>query len=842
VELLETVRIGEATVDLVEGRIELPGGVRTLSPIEVRLISFLASRRGTTLSREVLLAEVWGYAPQVESRAVDHAIVRLRRKLEPDPARPQWITSRRGGGYRLEPQQVRPSTTLEVSSSFIGRGHELARITDTLAQHRVVALVGLGGMGKTRLALQIARSWQDRGGEVVLIGLGGASSARDALGRVAATLGVEPARVVDALEGRPEALCVLDEIEGLEDADLAWLRSAQAPRFLLTSLRPSGLASATVEIGSLSLDDAAALLIERAPVPLARQDADLLADALQGVPFALELAARWLAVATPADVLHRLDVLRGGATGRHESVGAALAGSWDLLSAQARSTLGLAAQFTGAFSISDLEGLVGGEVLPIAVELQARGWLYRSGSKLAMYTVIRHFLRQQGALPEDGVERLGAWLLSWAPRAHRSQNARWDAQLHERLESADADLRRVVSQVRDPDVTMPLLAVLSSRIGGATLAELEQVAPQVGPRSPWAADLHLLRGVALTGSGDLPAARQAMEEARRALPFNHGRDRGLGGSIDQLLASVLMDLGDTATATALLQQAIAAMTEIGDGPRAGRARATLGMLVVRSDVDAGIALMLDALRDLAPVGNPVSIGIIHTNIGAYSRDPARRRDHTQRGEALLRSVGATRWLASVLINRAIQLMDTDEVDEARALVEEAREIARTLGRREDMWRATLLLSGLHLYQGSYAESLDLAFSAQAGLRQIGALSSLAIADTVVALAELALGRPDRAIRGFEAAMEGKSRTSAGGGTDRRAQAGLALARLAHGQLEEARALLPQLGEAYQRIVEPLFDGEPVPPADPGAPADVRLITRLARLIEARLTAHPASST
>jgi Transcriptional regulatory protein, C terminal len=64
---------------------------------------------GAVVDRRRLLHAVWGYAPKVVSRAVDHTVYRLRRKIESDPAAPRWLTSQRAGGYRLEPESEHPT-------------------------------------------------------------------------------------------------------------------------------------------------------------------------------------------------------------------------------------------------------------------------------------------------------------------------------------------------------------------------------------------------------------------------------------------------------------------------------------------------------------------------------------------------------------------------------------------------------------------------------------------------------------------------------------------------------------------------------------------------------------
>ena len=70
-------------------------------------IRYLAERREKVVHREELLKEVWGYVDtNVTTRSVDHAIVRLRKKIEPDPHHPEFIRTVHGDGYCLSAAQV----------------------------------------------------------------------------------------------------------------------------------------------------------------------------------------------------------------------------------------------------------------------------------------------------------------------------------------------------------------------------------------------------------------------------------------------------------------------------------------------------------------------------------------------------------------------------------------------------------------------------------------------------------------------------------------------------------------------------------------------------------------
>ena len=94
-------RVGDVTVDL-DRRVVIHGGTEVaLSPKALELLIALHARRDKVVSRHDLLRQVWGYDESVTTRTVDAHVVELRRKLERDPANPQYILTARKVGYRL---------------------------------------------------------------------------------------------------------------------------------------------------------------------------------------------------------------------------------------------------------------------------------------------------------------------------------------------------------------------------------------------------------------------------------------------------------------------------------------------------------------------------------------------------------------------------------------------------------------------------------------------------------------------------------------------------------------------------------------------------------------------
>jgi DNA-binding response OmpR family regulator len=97
-------------LDRTSCRVRLHGTPLTLTATEFRLLEFLMSRPGVVFSREQLLDAVWGHDRAVTDRTVDVYILRLRQKIESDPANPLFIRSVRGFGYSFNDALLEPDT------------------------------------------------------------------------------------------------------------------------------------------------------------------------------------------------------------------------------------------------------------------------------------------------------------------------------------------------------------------------------------------------------------------------------------------------------------------------------------------------------------------------------------------------------------------------------------------------------------------------------------------------------------------------------------------------------------------------------------------------------------
>ena len=93
--------IGELTIDYAQHQVVIAGCEATLTPIEYRLLAYLAQNAGRVLTQDLLLSHVWGAEYAGESYMLQVNINRLRRKIETDPARPRYIGTKVGIGYLL---------------------------------------------------------------------------------------------------------------------------------------------------------------------------------------------------------------------------------------------------------------------------------------------------------------------------------------------------------------------------------------------------------------------------------------------------------------------------------------------------------------------------------------------------------------------------------------------------------------------------------------------------------------------------------------------------------------------------------------------------------------------
>ncbi|KAA0087023.1 adenylate/guanylate cyclase domain-containing protein [Mycolicibacterium sp. P9-64] len=268
----------------------------------------------------------------------------------------------------VNPGNLRPSAT-----SLIGREAEVAEIEAELRNHRLVTLTGVGGVGKTRLAIEaatrLAHEFPDGVWVFELAAVANPAAVPDA---VAAVLGItqQPGKTVSqsvaaTLEGRVRLL-VFDNCEHVLDAaaDLAEAILAQSTTVTILATSREGLGVAREQlwpVKALKVSAAVELLVERAhsvAPGFSADDAVLeICHRLDRIPLAIELAASRMASMTATEVRDRLDhrfkLLVGSRRGleRHQTLRHAVQWSYDLLDDAERTLLDRCSVFAGGFDV-----------------------------------------------------------------------------------------------------------------------------------------------------------------------------------------------------------------------------------------------------------------------------------------------------------------------------------------------------------------------------------------------------------------------------------------------------------------------------------------------------------
>ena len=390
---------------------------------------------------------------------------------------------------------TRPALPVETSS-FVGREHELGELSALLAHSRLLTLTGAGGVGKTRLALELARHDEDAYADGALfVELDALDEGVLVPGAVAEALDLQALRgeaVVDALLAELEPLTlllVLDNCEHLINAAAALvdalLRGAPGLTVLTTSREPLRVPGEVVfRVPSLGIPDpgrkeepeallhyeAVRLFVERAGAvapsfsldPEAATGVARICHRLDGLPLALELAAAHVDALTPSALADRLDdrfrLLRAGsrtAPTRQQTLEATLDWSHELLSGEERTLLRRLAVFSGSFALEAVEYVCSGEGLETAqvalllAELVEKSLVAsedrRGSRRYRLLETIRSYATTRLAESGERAEiaaRHAAWLVKFVERL--------DGQLTG-LESERGNLRAALETLLESD-------------------------------------------------------------------------------------------------------------------------------------------------------------------------------------------------------------------------------------------------------------------------------------------------------------------------------------------------------------------------------------------------------
>jgi predicted ATPase/tetratricopeptide (TPR) repeat protein len=740
------------------------------------------------------------------------------------PAHSETMGSKRAPGRAADSVQHRLPSEVE---SFIGRESELGTLAERFERGaRLVTLAGIGGIGKTRLAVRYA--WENRarwpGGAwfcdltEARTGDGIASAVGEAIGVPLSTDDVM-GQLGRALAGRGRCLVILDNFEQIVDQAPEtvgrWLEMAPEIRVLVTSRERLQLPGEEVlAIEALPIEEGMDLFVERGrrlrPITLESNEATSVRDvvrAVEGIPLAIELSAARLKVMTPAQIVARISerfrLLAGSGSGRHSTLRAAIDSSWELLEPWEKAAFTQAAVFEGGFSLEAAEGVLDLSPWPTAPwivdVLQSlvdknllRSWvLERRGSndssppamRFGMFVSLQEYARERlgeaGSIPggangpeavQRAEQRHGHWFARFGEQATidaldlPSRIGRRDLAVeHENLIAA---CRRMAAQGNAPLAVKNCRAVwvvFQARGPFAPAVELGTTVLQLPLDLADRARMLSLLGQAKHRWGRLDAARADYEAA---IALNRARgDRKSEGANLSLLSSVLLNQGKMPESIAMRMSALALHRETGDRRREG---VLLGNLAISYHVlgrlEEANGGFEAALAIAREMGDRHAEGIIFGHLGNLRMEQGRR-------------------------------------DEARRYLETAIAVHHEVGNRyfEGVVRANL--GTLCQEQGDLPEAHShleaaLAIHREVGNRQaegvaLGQLGSLLLAENRIAEAQSRLSEGEAILRS-EGAHPYELATLLGSKADLEHQAGRASGALMI--LAEAEALAAQVSQ------------------------------------------------
>jgi predicted ATPase/DNA-binding SARP family transcriptional activator len=707
----EAERLEELRLEAVELRIEADLGLGQSSEL-VPELEGLVSRNPhrERLWRQLMLA-LYRADRQADALAAYHrarAALDEQLGIEPGPE----LQGLEAAILRHEVPGATPSDSRAnlpgPLTSFIGREIELAELARLLGEARLLTITGVGGVGKTRLALEAARRASDRFVDgIAYVDLAPLSDPSLVAGHIGTALGLREQPGVDPLaqlsghlEGR--SLLVLDNCEHLRDACAALarevLRTSSDLRILATSREVLGVpGEVTYGAPPLSLaaapddgfgtgsrperSDAVRLFLARAREArpdLADDDetittiSRICAD-LDGLPLGIELAAARARASSPADIAARLRdrfqflvSWRRLAPARHRTLREALDWSYDLLDPDAQALLGGLSVFAGGCTLAAAAGVcLGGDesrafdLLERLVDASLVAAEYRQdGTRYSFLETVRQYAAERlaGSASEPSIRRAHAtWYQALAEEAAPNLGGADQVAWFSRLEAEHANLR-------------------------ATLAFLAESGDGDG---------QLRLSIALTRfwyvRGHLSEGRRALEQALVA-----------GAESDPLLrrraltaaASLALIQGDYAAATTAAEQSLEIARESGAPNLVANALSNLGAIVLAaSDTDRAGLLLEEAVAVARTAGDERVKALAINNLGdlALTRgDYERARPLFEESLAILRQRSDTANVARALFNLGASTLMVGRLGDAEAQFHEGLRYAQEAGDQEDL--------------------------------------------------------------------------------------------------------------------------------------------------------------
>jgi predicted ATPase/class 3 adenylate cyclase len=524
------------------------------------------------------------------------------------------------GDGEFPPLRTLDATNLPVAASpLIGREREIAELLALLEKGRLVTITGPGGIGKTRLALQVAAELVGTVADGVFwVPLGALTEPGLVPTEIAQAIGA-PDDLNGFLRDR-ELVLLLDNFEHLlaaapPVADL--LAAASRLRVLVTSRAPLRI-SGEVEYPLDPLDpiDAVALFVERARAVGRTMEPDATVEALcarlDSLPLAIELAAARTRLLAPEALLARLEralpLLTDGARDapeRQRTLRATIEWSYDLLDQDSRRLLARLAVFAGSFPVEAAESVCHANVSELSALVDLSLLRPIGDERLLMLETIREYGRER--LAESGEEETfrtrHAEEFARLAEAAYEQRGEAEAEWSARLDRDHDDLRGALDWYAhtNPDAALELAGALGwFWFARGYLAEGDaRLTAALGA----SAANGRARARALTASGSLAARTGTVEDGRRRLEEAVARWTGLGdrqetaAALEALGWLLVYDAGDDDASLAVFEESRSIRRELGD--RAGETRALVGVcqvLVALDEVERAETLSYELLE------------------------------------------------------------------------------------------------------------------------------------------------------------------------------------------------------------------------------------------------------
>ena len=557
-----------------------------------------------------------------------------------------------------------PSNLPVQLTSFVGRDAEMKSVVDLLSEYRVVTITGVGGVGKTRLALHVAAELLADSPDGVWVAELAAVDDDEAMAEViAAALGVSRRPEASLADGIVESLrskqllLVLDNCEHLLDevADFAdhVVKSCSNVRVLATSreglgvagervwpLRSLGVPTRTDPTATVASCDAARLLLDRARAVaptfvVDESNAGAVGEIcrrLDGIPLAIELAAARLAAMQPREIADHLDerfrLLTGGrrrGVERHQTLRATVDWSYSLLEDRDRTVFDRLAVFAGSFATPAAQAVVADDdldrfdVLDALNELVAKSMVVaepgpEGDTRFQLLETLRQYALER--LDAEGVgdrtrRRHAEHYAQFAETASPELLGRHELAWRPRVNAEIDDFRAAVTWALDRDE--PDDAELAMRIIGSLAFESVRnrragigdwaeraIACPATANSPNRAAVLAAAGFGAFHRLDAEAAAHHVERAAA-----QASDPTTFAMAETIRANLALQRGDVAEAFRIDS---AALNVLGDTDVELAARAALCptpiFALLNGDLDAAVVLADRQLRDARRLGQP----------------------------------------------------------------------------------------------------------------------------------------------------------------------------------------------------------------------------------------------